>query len=720
MINKATFKNVTKNDLMSFALINGSYDNISNVFIYLNKYTENEYSYDKIFKQIIINGEIENNIDYIYNIVNDVNKNLYFSKNIFVKGLTEYCKGCQKKTEQEKKEADKKAREERKEADRKAKEEERKIQQEIKTGQNAKKEEAKRNQDKYVKTYIEHNYDSKLASTKNGVVYYDNHKMGKTDVSAIVRQCRNIKGCSKYPIDLIKAYIKEIAYKHIITPPEENNDVNNSVDIFDEINNDNWLEYLEYDEGVLKHTIKNYAIYLQFHPRLRDRIRYDLFRKVGLIKKKDDFSEKEYWYPIDDQQLSGIYISIEEYFGGKCVTNNAWQALEYVLSCNKFNPFVEKLNSLSGTWDGKPRAREIFIKYFKVDDNDYTREMTEVMLCGSLKRVLEEKPTKGAEFDQMGVLFGGQGTGKTKFITKLYFGDEFVTLKTDVGDQKQFSEDVQSSFCCIMDEMGEMKSKEIAMLKSVITTPSYKYRAAYKRNPEMFPVHCVFWGNTNNDYLFVDNGDERRFIVFNCKTNKYERTPEWWAENFTEHDIEQIWAEALMIYEAKWKEKYIMLSKECSEYNQSLVYKRKRCNCDVKTKTLIMTIFNKPIFNVEYFGEYEMNEFIFNYKNFIVSQSTNRYELLLININWIYEYLNTPVSRYGQLYDIATILKYNIIDVNEEDELCVKIGTGKFLINKKHSVDEIRQRILGHGMQKLSDVIAETPLGTATKTLLET
>jgi predicted P-loop ATPase len=88
-----------------------------------------------------------------------------------------------------------------------------------------------------------------------------------------------------------------------------------------------------------------------------------------------------------------------------------------------------------------------------------------------------------------------------------------------------------------------MKKADIDKVKAFISRQDDKYRASFGRRVTPHPRQCIFFGTTNsqNGYLRDITGNRRFWTV---------RTPgngRWKAWDLTREDIEQIWAEVLVL-----------------------------------------------------------------------------------------------------------------------------------------------------------------------------
>ncbi|WP_462409366.1 virulence-associated E family protein [Neobacillus sp. Marseille-QA0830] len=241
----------------------------------------------------------------------------------------------------------------------------------------------------------------------------------------------------------------------------------------------------------------------------------------------------EPWTDMDDRQLRH-WLDREFDIRGKDLINNA---LSNTMTENRFHPIKDFIQSEK--WDGKERVESIFIEYFGADDNKYTRSVTRKWFIAAVKRVFEP----GCKFDEMIVLRGAQGIGKSELCTRLsggYFEDNL-----DKFDSKEAGEKLKRAWIIEMAEMSQFKKKEVEEIKGFLSRRSDNFREAYSRNVQENPRHSVFIGTTNKHEILTDSTGNRRFWIVSC--NKGQETKNVFND-LTPEEIAQIWAEAYELY----------------------------------------------------------------------------------------------------------------------------------------------------------------------------
>ena len=151
----------------------------------------------------------------------------------------------------------------------------------------------------------------------------------------------------------------------------------------------------------------------------------------------------------------------------------------------------------------------------------------------------------GIKFDNILVLNGDQGIGKSTLIAKLggeWYSDSLSL--TDMND-KTAAEKLQSYWILEIGELAGMKKADIDKVKAFISRQDDKYRASFGRRVTPHPRQCIFFGTTNsqNGYLRDITGNRRFWTV---KTPGTGRMKPW---QLTQDDVNQIWAEVLVLVE---------------------------------------------------------------------------------------------------------------------------------------------------------------------------
>lgn len=304
-----------------------------------------------------------------------------------------------------------------------------------------------------------------------------------------------------------------------------------------EFTEDTWQTALELDkQGKIKDTLDNIVLIIRNDPELQS-LAFNKHRDGIDARNGLPWSQmKEGWNDSDNAALK-VYISNKYGVYSPTKTKDAILA---VAAERAYHPIKEYLDNLS-EWDGIDRVETLLVDYFGATDNSYTRAVTRKTMVAAVARIYHP----GTKFDSVLILNGPQGIGKSTFFSKLagdWFSDS-LTL-TDMKD-KAGPEKLQGYWMLELGELAGMRKTDVEVVKSFISRCDDKYRASYGVNVESHPRQCVIVGSTNAESGFLrDITGNRRFWPVRISGNGKKK-----AWQMSVYDVEQIWAETLVLYE---------------------------------------------------------------------------------------------------------------------------------------------------------------------------
>lgn len=237
--------------------------------------------------------------------------------------------------------------------------------------------------------------------------------------------------------------------------------------------------------------------------------------------------------------LSNLFSNIAGFESDKKLNN---VIIEVALD-NSYHPVKQYLESLE--WDGVPRVETMFTTFLSAKDCELYHVYAKLFMIAAIKRVY--KP--GCKFDNMLVLQGEQGNGKSTFCEKLAVNDKWYNDNIIIADRDKDSLlYMQDAWIVIMDELDAWNKADTNAAKGFMSKRTDKFRAPYAQHSEEHPRHCVFIGNTNDETFLKDSTaiTERRYWVI--KTEGNWETSRDKIKSMTPEMINQLWAEAMVMY----------------------------------------------------------------------------------------------------------------------------------------------------------------------------
>ena len=307
---------------------------------------------------------------------------------------------------------------------------------------------------------------------------------------------------------------------------------------------DNWQTALELDkQGKIKDTLDNIVLIIRNDSELES-IAFNKHRDG--IDARDGLPWEQMKGGWNDSDNAAVKVYLSNKYGIYSPTKTK-DAILAVAAERSYHPIKEYLDHLP-EWDGTDRVETLLIDYFNATDNSYTRAVTRKMMVAAVARIVHP----GTKFDSVLILNGPQGIGKSTFFAKLagdWFSDS-LTL-TDMKD-KAGPEKLQGYWILELGELAGMRKTDVEVVKSFISRSDDKYRASYGVNVESHPRQCIIVGSTNAESGFLrDITGNRRFWPVRISGDGKRK-----AWQMSVYDVEQIWAETLVLY-AKGEKLYL-------------------------------------------------------------------------------------------------------------------------------------------------------------------
>jgi hypothetical protein len=262
-------------------------------------------------------------------------------------------------------------------------------------------------------------------------------------------------------------------------------------------------------------------------------------QRLGITAVHDNFHKRkivgghvlqEFQGELSDDACAHLRSLILEHFRFDPGRENTRDAATGLCLQNTFNPVADYLDGL--TWDGARRIDTWLIDYTGAADTPLNRAIGRVLLVAAVRRVR----TPGTKFDQIVVLEGPQGSGKSTALLILAGGQEnFSDADILTLDPKAQMEALEGVWIYEICELEGMSRADTNKVKAFASRPVDRGRPAYGRFRESRPRECVFVGTTNDDKYLRDQTGNRRFWPVRTATIDLDGL---------KRDRNQLWAEA--------------------------------------------------------------------------------------------------------------------------------------------------------------------------------
>ena len=258
--------------------------------------------------------------------------------------------------------------------------------------------------------------------------------------------------------------------------------------------------------------------------------------------------------PLEKRDKELLRMEIEKRFKFKAKVIDLDTAI--VSASDKFRYHPIKNQILAVSWDEVPRAETFFIDVLGVEDNVYNRECTRKWLLASVTRLFKT----GVKFDEMIILQGGQGIGKSTTLQRLSLG-YYTDITDKLSDETTFK--VMRTWLVELSELSTMIKTDSDSFKAWLSATKDTVRKKYGSDPNDYPRTFTVLGTTNNKEILKDRTGNRRYWLMYCDKDKIKNTI-WSVDN---EYILQLWAEVYQWYD---NGENLLISDETKLYMEKL------------------------------------------------------------------------------------------------------------------------------------------------------
>lgn len=298
-----------------------------------------------------------------------------------------------------------------------------------------------------------------------------------------------------------------------------------------------WMNKLKVNPQTCKplSTILNVQLILENDAKLREHMYLDEFKNRVIVVSPLPWDVFEYpyqtreWTDSDDAGLRN-YMEATYMITGK---ERILDGFTICMNTHRKNKLKDYFKSLK--WDGTARVDRLLIDYFGAEDNAFSRESIRKCLMAAVARVLYP----GCKFDNMLILSGRQGIGKSTFFSLL--GKEWYSDSLSTFEGKDAAELLQGFWIVEAGELTGLNRSEMNDVKQFLSKREDIYREPYGRRTSSYPRRCIIVGTTNDKEFLKDVTGNRRFWPIDLEVQKpvkniFKELPS---------EVDQIWAECL-------------------------------------------------------------------------------------------------------------------------------------------------------------------------------
>ncbi|MCB6634978.1 VapE domain-containing protein [Bacteroides faecis] len=208
------------------------------------------------------------------------------------------------------------------------------------------------------------------------------------------------------------------------------------------------------------------------------------------------------------KDVNTFYINAQ--MKGISCSQNSLKALVDSDYAKPFNPFTHYFFSLP-TWNGKTDYIAQLAQRVKTTDPDFFIDSLRHWLVGMVACAIDDK----VQNQQLLLLHGGQGSGKSTFIRKLLPPelDTYYRCGMIIPENKDHLLQLSSSLIIDLDEFDTLPSWQMQSLKRLIVQGVVTERKVFDLQMNNFIRRASFIASTNDQHFLVDILENRRYLI---------------------------------------------------------------------------------------------------------------------------------------------------------------------------------------------------------------
>ena len=201
----------------------------------------------------------------------------------------------------------------------------------------------------------------------------------------------------------------------------------------------------------------------------------------------------------------------------------------------EYDPYLEFLKNLP-QWDGHDYIADLAATV-KTDNDNYWHWCLKKWIVGLVGCLADDDTVNQIAI----ILCGRQGVGKSTWFRNMLPPELRKYYDTGYLDPKDKETLVKLSELCLynMDEVENLKPKNVEAIKELITKSSMYLRRAYTTLSQNYPRRCSFCGTANGTEILHDITGNRRFLCHNVLSIDYK---------LKDFNLAQLYAQAYHLY----------------------------------------------------------------------------------------------------------------------------------------------------------------------------
>jgi len=254
--------------------------------------------------------------------------------------------------------------------------------------------------------------------------------------------------------------------------------------------------------GSLSRHVVNVSVILRNDPRWRGVVVFDEFSNRVIKRAPPPYGHGRAgeWSGDDDSRTSSW---LAQQYNLMVSSLQVLEGVEMIARETPVHPVREYLEALK--WDGTSRLSTWLADHVGVEDDEYTRLVSQYFIRAMVRRVMEP----GCKHDYCLVLEGEEGLRKSS-LARLLGGPWCSETDLDLAHKDSMAA-LQGKWVHEFAEMDSVTRAEASKQKSFLSRQVDEFRPVYARRQISYPRQCVFIGTTNETEYIKEGQGARRF-----------------------------------------------------------------------------------------------------------------------------------------------------------------------------------------------------------------